>query len=84
MASRAIKEFCKETCCCGDQTAWLECPCDGKQCSVACQLHPFRKGRNPNISAETREKRREAAKLREPFKSPNSDNKTDTATDSVS
>jgi hypothetical protein len=42
----------------------VDCHCDGIQSSVNCELHPFRMGRNPNVSEELRAIRREQAKKR--------------------
>jgi hypothetical protein len=51
---KAIRAFCVE-CTCGD-TEWIrECP------STDCSLFPYRMGKNPNISTETKAKLREIA-----------------------
>ena len=38
---QAIKQKCKEHCCCGDLNAWKNCPV------VKCPLHPYRMGKRP-------------------------------------
>jgi DNA/RNA-binding domain of Phe-tRNA-synthetase-like protein len=38
-----------------------ECPGDSEKAGVHCELWPYRFGRNPNITEETRRKRRMAA-----------------------
>jgi hypothetical protein len=47
-AIRSIRAFCVE--CIGGAAYVEECT------AVKCQLYPFRMGKNPNISAETKEK----------------------------
>ena len=38
---KAVKEHCKNTCCCGDMESW-------KNCTIKeCMLWPFRMGKNP-------------------------------------
>ncbi len=37
--AKAIKEYCKNTCCAGDMKSWQECA------STGCSLHRFRKGK---------------------------------------
>lgn len=52
---KAIRAKCLD--CCGDQSLEVEyCTCKEN-----CSLYPYRFGKNPNITEETRQKRREAA-----------------------
>lgn len=66
-AIQAIKEHCRI---CqgvargGDYTPVQECTAEWGAREDGCPLWPFRMGRNPNISAETRQKRREIAQAR--------------------
>lgn len=61
---KSIRKFCVETCCGGDQEYVRKCPGNSLDISVSCPLWPFRMGKNPHISEETRVKRRESAKSR--------------------
>lgn len=63
-AIKSIRQYCVETCCAGDQEYVRECPGNSLNISVSCPLWPYRMGKNPNISDETRTKRRELAKSR--------------------
>lgn len=54
---KSIRAFCLE-CTCGDREWIKECP------SVDCYLRPYRMGKNPNISKETKERARERFQLR--------------------
>jgi len=49
-AIRSIRAFCVE--CIGGAVYVEDCT------AIKCQLYPFRMGKNPNISAETKEKSR--------------------------
>jgi hypothetical protein len=61
-AIKSIREFCVQTCCAGDMDYVKECP-DGveHQGKAPCPLYPYRMGSNPNISEETKERRRQEA-----------------------
>lgn len=58
-AIKSIRAFCIE-CTFGDNEWIRECPC-GPESVQPCPLWPYRMGRNPNISAETKEKLRQRA-----------------------
>lgn len=60
-AIKAIRRYCVDTCCAGDEEYVRECPGNSQNISVFCPLWKFRMGKNPNISDETRAKRREVA-----------------------
>ena len=38
---KAIKLYCKESCCAGDMKSWKECS------SKSCPLYPYRLGKRP-------------------------------------
>lgn len=48
---KAIRAFCRE-CMCGDNDLIADC-----KPVPDCPLHPYRLGKNPNVSDETRDKR---------------------------
>lgn len=62
-AIQAIRKYCVDQCCCGDQEYVRECPGYLPLEGVECVLYPFRMGKNPNISEATRIKRQEQAKV---------------------
>jgi hypothetical protein len=62
-AIKSIRAYCVTVCCAGDQEWVRECPDGVVHGSVPpCPLWSYRMGKNPNISEESREKRRESAK----------------------
>lgn len=64
-AIKSIRRYCVDVCCAGDEAYARECPSDGRRTgkgqATNCPLHPYRMGKNPNISEETKAKRREIA-----------------------
>lgn len=66
----SIRRYCVDTCCAGDTVYVRLCP------SKDCALHPFRMGKNPNISAETRAKRADHMKGRKEEDLKKSEKKT--------
>lgn len=60
---KAIRTYCVEECQ-GGMPGQVE-GCQGDKAVIGpCPVFPFRMGRNPNISAATREKRKQAASIR--------------------
>ena len=65
---KAIRKFCLQ---CAGSAAEVK-TCQGDKSVVPCPLYKFRFGKNPNISEETREKRKKAMAKRKMFlKTPN-------------
>jgi len=60
-AIKSIREYCVTVCTSGDMEWVKNCP-DGPDHPCPCPLWRYRMGKNPNISEESREKRREIAK----------------------
>ena len=66
----AIKEYCHDQCQAGSgREEVLSCKGDEPVYDVLqpCPVYPFRLGKNPNISAKTRERLRQVALLRDPL-----------------
>jgi hypothetical protein len=54
---KAIKLYCKELCCCGDNNSW-------KNCSVeSCFLHSFRTGREITQQKKVNEKKEQFSSI---------------------
>lgn len=64
---KTIKTYCFEECQCGS-SSYEVLTCQGDLAAIGpCPVFPFRMGKNPNISVETREKLRQIALLRDPL-----------------
>lgn len=59
-AIKSIRKFCVDVCCCGSEYEVRECLQYKEVKGVeACPLYPYRMGKNPNVSEETKAKQRE-------------------------